>query len=186
MTFPFRHNASRPEKLFTLFFICVGILDLYGFTLKFDPSGTTWMYASLFSIPLCLIILVPLLTDERIKDHHFALEPFSQFLFVLQMLILSFGMTLVLLAVSIPGIYTDLFGTEKSAQFLIVEKSDGSHFRDGKFRCRYSIKVKEVESEFKAGGCTTYEQWRPAGQGDTVNAKYRYTDFGKTFMYIEH
>ena len=177
----FRSNASNAEKIYTVTFLCFGVVTIYGLFQGFKPYSETMLYASYAAIPLCLFLAVPLILDRHPNNKIQSGGVLGKIVYYPLILLFSYLLTWAFVVFSAPAIYTRFLGTDATASFQILEKSSGAW----KKRCQYSFQIKDVDSEFTTKFCTTPDGWQSLNEGVTVKGSVKHTIFGKIVRQLE-
>jgi hypothetical protein len=122
MNILFRENASKNEKIFTIFSLLWMVLAIYGMWINFDSNIGLNTAVIISSILWGIAMVYPLSIDNHPSNklaHASALKKVST---ILLLTLAASGFSWCILALSIPAIYTENFGKPTSEIVQVKRK----------------------------------------------------------------
>ncbi|MDP3702499.1 MAG: hypothetical protein Q8R72_16490 [Hylemonella sp.] len=179
----FRANASRREKIYTLGFLSLLGLAIYGMTSRFVPNPEVKSVSGYLAFPLAIALFLPLAFDRHPSNKMASLGFLKRWLLYIFILIFLYVFSWFSLAKGAPSLITHFFGQDQVDKFSVIWKSDGGWKRR---ECDYSIKVQESTSLWQTKVCLSKEFWQGVTLGDTLTGKRRRTSFGGMLEELDH
>jgi hypothetical protein len=126
MNILFRENASKNEKIFTIFSLLWMVLAIYGMWINFDSNIGLNTAVIISSILWGIAMVYPLSIDNHPSNklaHASALKKVST---ILLLTLAASGFSWCILALSIPAIYTENFG-KPTSEIVQVKRKYSAH-----------------------------------------------------------
>jgi hypothetical protein len=171
----FRTNASRREKVFTLFGMGWCALSFYGMTSGFVAEAHVIVIAGYTAVPIALAFFIPLFRDRHPSNKIPSFGLLKRSFVYLILLALVYGIAWVGVALGVTSLGTVFFGEEFVGEFRVVSKSDGTSKPRG---CDHSLRLEDVRSHRKREVCVSEEFWALVRQGELVQAQGKRSSFG--------
>jgi hypothetical protein len=175
MSLLFRPNASRREKIYTLMFLGLIGLAIYGMTNSFVAEPRVKSTSGYLALPVALGFFVPLALDRHPSNKMAKYGIVKRTFLYIFLLAALYGFSWAGLALGGPSLITHQFGKDRLDEFTVTWKSDGSWKRR---ECDYSVAIQEKRSSWHTKVCLDKEFWQSITTGDTLKGKRRYSSFG--------
>ena len=158
----FRPEARRNEKIFTIFLLASMIAFLYGFLTNISPADPVKNNIKYISPILALIYFVPLLLDHHPANKISSFPVFKKIIYYSIALFFAYILAFVIVAYSLPSIFTTLVGQPYKFSAIIEKKNKSTK------GCRHEVKLEGVGYGIHNHVCVNSSLWERANAGDEV------------------
>ena len=180
MNLLFRTEASRNEKIFTLFFYASIAAFFYGVYTSISPSDLVKENINIITPILASIYFIPLLLDQH-PNNKIPKSPIpKRFLYYSLLFIFAYAVAFFLVAYSIPSIFTHLNGQPYSFSTIIENKDRSTK------GCKYELKLKNFGYGMHDRVCVKSSFWEQANPGDEVQVHALKSALGIKVTAVEH